>query len=46
MMEIGAGQHGEGGGVRVPMMNSKETIREVAPLLIEATNLKKVIKHS
>lgn len=41
MMEIGAGQHGEGGGARVPMMNSKETIREVAPLLIEATNLKK-----
>ena len=24
MMEIGAGQHGEGGGVRVPMMSSKD----------------------
>ena len=23
LMEIGAGQHGEGGGVRVPMMSSK-----------------------
>ncbi len=41
MMEIGAGQHGEGGGVRVPMKNSRETIRAVAPKLIEATGLKK-----
>ncbi len=41
MMEIGAGQHGEGGGLRVPMMSSKETVREVAPKLIEALNLKK-----
>ncbi|MGI6608866.1 MAG: dihydroxyacetone kinase subunit DhaK [Erysipelotrichaceae bacterium] len=41
MMEIGAGQHGEGGGTRVPMMSSKDTIREVAPLLVKAVNLKK-----
>ena len=26
LMEIGAGQHGEGGGVRVPMMSSKDTV--------------------
>jgi dihydroxyacetone kinase-like protein len=29
-MEIGAGQHGEGGGVRVPMASSKETIAIIA----------------
>ena len=28
-MEIGAGQHGEGGGVRVPMASSKETIATI-----------------
>lgn len=30
LMEIGAGQHGEGGGVRVPMASSKETIAMIA----------------
>ena len=30
LMEIGAGQHGEGGGVRVPMMSSKDTVAHVA----------------
>ena len=30
LMEIGAGQHGEGGGVRVPMATSKETIGMIA----------------
>lgn len=29
MMEIGAGQHGEGGGVRVPMMSAKDTIAAI-----------------
>ena len=29
-MEIGAGQHGEGGGVRVPMATSKETVAMIA----------------
>ena len=29
-MEIGAGQHGEGGGVRVPMASAKETIGLIA----------------
>ena len=29
LMEIGAGQHGEGGGVRVPMMSAKETIAAI-----------------
>jgi len=29
LMEIGAGQHGEGGGVRVPMASSKETIATI-----------------
>ena len=29
LMEIGAGQHGEGGGVRVPMATSKETIATI-----------------
>jgi len=29
LMEIGAGQHGEGGGVRVPMMSAKETIATI-----------------
>lgn len=40
-MEIGAGQHGEGGGVRVPMASSQETIGMVAPKLVEALDLKK-----
>ena len=39
-MEIGAGQHGEGGGVRVPMASSKDTIAQVAPKLVEAIDLK------
>ncbi len=30
MMEVGAGQHGEGGGVRVPMASSKDTIALIA----------------
>lgn len=30
MMEIGAGQHGEGGGVRVPMETSRNTVAMVA----------------
>jgi len=30
LMEIGAGQHGEGGGVRVPMASAKETIAMIA----------------
>ncbi len=38
-MEIGAGQHGEGGGIRVPMATSKETIALVAPKLVEALGL-------
>ena len=33
LMEIGAGQHGEGGGVRVPMMSSKDTVATVAEAL-------------
>ena len=38
-MEIGAGQHGEGGGVRVPMASSAETIGLIAPKLAEAVGL-------
>ena len=38
-MEIGAGQHGEGGGTRVPMMSAKDTIAAIAPKLVEATGL-------
>ena len=30
MMEVGAGQHGEGGGVRVPMASSKDTVALIA----------------
>ncbi len=30
LMEVGAGQHGEGGGVRVPMASSKDTIALIA----------------
>ena len=36
LMEIGAGQHGEGGGVRVPMMSSKDTVAHVAEALCKA----------
>lgn len=40
MMEIGAGQHGEGGGVRVPMMSSKDTVATVAEALSKKLELK------
>ena len=40
LMEIGAGQHGEGGGVRVPMMSSKDTVAHVAEALCKALDLK------
>ena len=40
LMEIGAGQHGEGGGVRVPMMSSKETVSTVAQALCKNLELK------
>ena len=40
LMEIGAGQHGEGGGVRVPMMSAKETIATIAKPLSEKIGLK------
>ena len=40
LMEIGAGQHGEGGGVRVPMMSSKETVATIAKPLSEKVGLK------
>ena len=33
LMEIGAGQHGEGGGIRVPMASAKETVALVAEAL-------------
>lgn len=39
-MEIGAGQHGEGGGIRVKMMYSKDTVATVAPKLVEHLGLK------
>ena len=39
-MEIGAGQHGEGGGVRVPMKSSKETVATVAEALCRNLELK------
>ena len=39
-MEIGAGQHGEGGGVRVKMMSAKDTVATIAPKLAEAIDLK------
>ena len=40
LMEIGAGQHGEGGGVRVPMMSSKDTVATVAEALSKKLELK------
>lgn len=40
LMEIGAGQHGEGGGVRVPMMSAKDTIATIAKPLSEKIGLK------
>lgn len=39
LMEIGAGQHGEGGGVRVPMMSSKDTVATVAEALCKNLEL-------
>lgn len=39
LMEIGAGQHGEGGGVRVPMMSSKDTVAAVAQALCKNLEL-------
>ena len=40
LMEIGAGQHGEGGGVRVPMKSSKETVATVPDALCRNLELK------
>ncbi len=40
MMEIGAGQHGEGGGTRVPMMNATDTVATVAKPITEHLGLK------
>lgn len=40
LMEIGAGQHGEGGGIRVPMSSSKETVALVAEALCKNLELK------
>lgn len=40
LMEIGAGQHGEGGGVRVPMLSSKDTVATVAGALSAKLGLK------
>ena len=40
LMEIGAGQHGEGGGVRVPMKSSRETVATVAEALSRNLKLK------
>ena len=40
LMEIGAGQHGEGGGVRVPMMSAKDTVATVAEALSKKLELK------
>lgn len=40
LMEIGAGQHGEGGGVRVPMMSSKETVAAIAEPLMKKIDMK------
>lgn len=39
LMEIGAGQHGEGGGVRVPMLSSKETVATVGEALCQNLGL-------
>ena len=40
LMEIGAGQHGEGGGIRVPMMSSRDTVATVADALCRKLELK------
>ncbi len=39
-MEIGAGQHGEGGGTRVPMQSAKGTVATVAKTLVDAVGIK------
>lgn len=39
LMEIGAGQHGEGGGVRVPMLSAKDTVATVAGALSDKLGL-------
>ena len=39
LMEIGAGRHGEGGGVRVPMMTSRETVATIAEALCKNLEL-------
>jgi len=39
LMEIGAGQHGEGGGIRVPMMSAKDTVATVADALSKKLEL-------
>jgi dihydroxyacetone kinase-like protein len=39
-MEICAGQHGEGGGVVMPMASSKETVKILADKIIEKKGLK------
>ena len=39
-MEVGAGQHGEGGGVRVPMASSKDTIALIGEPLCAKLDLK------
>ena len=39
LMEVGAGQHGEGGGIRMPMMSSKETVALVAEPLCKKLGL-------
>ena len=40
LMEIGAGQHGEGGGVRVPMKSSRETVATVAEAPLQESGVK------
>ncbi len=39
LMEVGAGQHGEGGGIRMPMMSSKKTVALVAEPLCKKLGL-------
>lgn len=38
-VEICAGQHGEGGGVRIPMMSSKETVKVLADKVVGKLSL-------
>ena len=40
LMEVGAGQHGEGGGIRMPMASSKDTIALIAEPLCAKLDLK------